>query len=96
MLLLRVGQSKLIKVSIRMGGSPVSTKSEKIGGFDKWKISSAYDTLKEAREILADEKKVAAVKIYAKQAEAAAAEVSKQLNLEKTVGKKLSKMYGKK
>ncbi|KKN37097.1 hypothetical protein LCGC14_0766870 [marine sediment metagenome] len=79
-----------------MGGIDVSTKSEKIGGFDKWEISSAYDTLKEAREILADEKKVAAVRIYAKQAEAAAAEVSKQLNLEKTVGNKLSKMYGKK
>lgn len=69
------------------------TKSEKIGGFDRWEISGAYDTLKEAREILADEKKVAAVRIYAKKAEAAAAEVSKQLSLEKTVGKKLSKMY---
>ena len=34
-------------------------KDEKIGGFDKWEISSAYDTLKEAREILANEKKVA-------------------------------------
>ncbi len=78
-----------------MGGITVS-KSEKIGGFDKWDITSAYDTLKEAREILADEKKVAAVKIYAKKAEAAAAEVSKQLSLEKTVGKKLSQMYGKK
>lgn len=79
-----------------MENSPVSTESEKIGGFDKWEISSAYDTLKEAREILADKKKVAAVKIYAKKAEAAAAEVSKQLSLEKTVGNKLSKMYRKK
>ena len=79
-----------------MGGIPVSTKSEKIGGFDKWEISSAYDTLKEAREILANKKKVAAVRIYAKKAEAAAAEVSKQLSLEKTVDKKLSKMYGEK
>lgn len=76
--------------------SPVSTKSEKIGGFDKWEITSAYNTLKEAREILADKKKVAAVKIYAKEAEAAAAEVSKQLSLEKTVSKGLSKVYGKK
>ena len=75
---------------------PVSTKSEKIGGFDSWEISSAYDTLKEAREILANEKKVAAVRIYAKKAEAAAAEVSKQLSLEKTVDKKLSKMYKRK
>ena len=74
----------------------MSTKSEKIGGFDKWEITGAYDTLKEAREILANEKKVAAVRIYAKKAEAAAAEVSKQLSLEKTVGKKLSTMYGKK
>ncbi len=79
-----------------MGGTLVSTESEKIGGFDKWEISSAYDTLKEAREILANEKKVAAVRIYAKKAEAAAAEVSKQLSLEKTVGKKLTTMYGKK
>ena len=79
-----------------MEDSPVSTKSEKIGGFDKWDITGAYNTLKEAKEILADEKKVAAVKIYAKKAEAAAAEVSKQLSLEKTVDKKLSKMYGKK
>lgn len=71
------------------------SKDEKIGGFDKWEISSAYDTLKEAREILANEKKVAAVRIYAKKAEAAAAEVSKQLSLEKTVAKKQSKMYGK-
>ena len=71
----------------------MSTKSEKIGGFDKWEISSAYDTLKEAREILANKKKVAAVRIYAKKAEAAAAEVSKQLSLEKNVDKKLSKMY---
>ena len=72
------------------------SKEEKIGGIDKWTITSAYNTLKEAREILADEKKVAAIRIYAKQTEAAAAEVSKQLNLEKTVGKKLSKMYGEK
>jgi len=72
------------------------SKEEKIGGFDKWDITSAYDTLKDAREILADEKKVAAVRIYAKKAEAAAAEVSKQLSLEKTVDKKLSKMYKRK
>ena len=71
------------------------SKEEKIGGFDKWTISNAYDTLKEAREILADKKKVVAVKIYAKKAEAAAAEVSKQLSLEKTVSKKLSDIYGK-
>ncbi len=76
-----------------MEDAVVSTKSEKIGGFDKWEISSAYDTLKEAREILANKKKVAAVRIYAKKAEAAAAEVSKQLSLEKNVDKKLSKMY---
>ena len=79
-----------------MGGDPVSTKSKKIDGFYKWEISSAYDTLKEAREILADKKKVAAIRIYAKEAEAAAAEVSKQLSLEKAVGKKLSDVYGKK
>ena len=71
-------------------------KSEKIGGFDKWDITSAFRTLEDAREILADNKKVAAIKIYAKERMVATKEVAAQLNLEKTVGKKLSKMYGKK
>ena len=71
-------------------------KNEKIGGFEKYEIESAFDTLTRAREILANEKKVAAVRIYAEKAKAAAAEVSKQLKLEKSVGKKLSKTYGKK
>ena len=79
-----------------MEDSPVSTKSEKIGGFDKWDITSAFRTLEDAREILADNKKVAAIKIYAKERMAATKEVAAQLNLEKTVSKKLSKMYGKK
>lgn len=78
------------------GPAMIADKSEKIGEFDKWEISSAYNTLMTAREILANEKKVAAVRIYAKKAEAAAAEVSKQLSLEKTVDKKLSEMYSKK
>ena len=79
-----------------MGDDPVSTKSEKIGGYDKWEISSAYDTLENAREILADEKKIKAIRIYAAKRAKAAEEVAAQLNLEKTVGKKLSVMYGKK
>ncbi len=76
-----------------MGGTLVSTESEKIGGFDKWEITSAYDTLEKAREILADDKKVKAVRIYATKRVKATEEVAAQLNLEKTVGKKLTKMY---
>lgn len=79
-----------------MGGIDVSTKSEKIGGFDKWEISSAFDTLTSAREILKDEKKVAAIRIYAAKRVKATEEVATQLKLEKTVGKRLSKMFGKK
>lgn len=80
-----------------MGGITVACeKREKIGGFDKWEIESAYDTLTRAREILNDEKKVAAIKIYAKKAQAAAVEVAAQLKLEKTVGKKLNKVFKKK
>ena len=78
-----------------MGGIAVS-KSEKIGGFDKWEISSAYETLESAKAIMADDKKVAAIRIYAAKRVKATEEVAAQLNLEKTVGKKLSKMYGKK
>ena len=48
-----------------MGDNPMSTKSEKIGGFDKWEISSAYETLESAKAIMADDKKVAAIRIYA-------------------------------
>jgi len=68
-------------------------KSDKIGGFDKWDITSAFRTLEDAREILADSKKVAAIKIYAKERLAATAEVAAQLDLEKTVRTKLTKMY---
>ena len=70
----------------------MSDKEEKIGGYDKWEIESCYDTLIKAKEILADEKKVAAVKIYAKEAQEAAAKVSAELDLEKTEGKKLAEM----
>ncbi len=76
-----------------MEDSPVSTESEKIGGFDKWEITSAYDTLEKAREILADAKKVKAIRIYAAKRVKATEEVAAQLKLEKTVGKKLSDMY---
>ncbi len=79
-----------------MEDSPVSTKSEKIGGFDKWDIESAFDTLERAREILADDKKVKAIRIYAAKRVKATEEVAAQLKLEKRVGKGLSKMYGKK
>ncbi len=68
-------------------------EEKKIGGFDEWEVKNCYDTLIRAREILDDEKKVAAVKIYAKKAQDAAVEVAAQLKLEKTVGKKLSEMH---
>ncbi len=67
----------------------MSTKSEKIGGYDKWEISSAFETLESAREILADDKKVGAIRTYAAKRVKATEEVAAQLNLEKTVGKKL-------
>ena len=78
-----------------MGEVPMADKEEKIGGFDKWEIESAYRTLIEAKEILNDKKKVAAVKIYAVKAEEAATEVSAELALEKTVGKKLKETFKK-
>jgi len=78
-----------------MGSNDVSTKkSDKIGGYDKWEISSAFETLENAREILNDDKKVAAIKIYAKKRIAATAEVAAQLALEKGTGEKLSKVFG--
>ncbi len=76
-----------------MEGDPVAKKSDKIGGFDKWDITSAFRTLEDAREILADDKKVAAIKIYAKERLVATAEVAAQLDLEKTVKSKLSKVF---
>lgn len=68
-------------------------KPEQIGGFDKWDITSAFRTLEDAKEILADDKKVTAIKIYAKERMAATAEVAAQLDLEKSVGSKLSKLF---
>ncbi len=70
-------------------------KEEKIGGYDRWEIRSAYDSLIEAKKILNDKKKVAAVKIYAKEAQKAAVEVAAQLKLEKIVGKKLKEISKK-
>ena len=75
----------------------MSTKeNEKIGGFDKWEISSAYETLENAKAIMADAKKVAAIRIYAAKRVKATEEVAAQLKLEKRVGKGLSKIYEKK
>ena len=76
-----------------MSSEPTVKKSDKIGGFDKWDITSAFRTLEDAREILADDKKVAAIKIYAKERMTATAEVAAQLDLEKSVGNKLTKMF---
>ena len=91
---LRAGPVKKVEGYIKMGDEPAMAKSEKIGGFDKWDIENAFDTLTRAREILNDAKKVAAVKLYAKKRATATAEVAAQLNLEATVGKKLSGIYG--
>ncbi len=74
----------------------MAEKSEKIGGFDKWEVENAYDTLTRAKEIEKDTKKVAAVKIYAKMREATAKEVSAELKLHKNVDKKLKQVFGKK
>ncbi len=76
-----------------MSEDVATKKSDKIGGFDKWDITSAFRTLEDARAILADDKKVAAIKIYAKERIVATAEVAAQLDLEKTVKSKLSKVF---
>ena len=76
-----------------MSEGTTAKKSDKIGGFDKWDITSAFRTLEDAREILADEKKVAAIRIYAKERLVATAEVAAQLDLEKTVKGKLTKVF---
>ena len=73
----------------------MSTKSEKIGGYDKWEISNAFETLENAREILADDKKVKAIRLYAVKRMKATEEVAAELNLEKSVKAKLDKMYKK-
>ena len=78
-----------------MGGIVVSG-SEKIGGFEKYEIENAFDTLTRAKELLKDPKKIAAIKIYAAKRVKATEEVAAQLKLEKTVGKGLSKLYEKK
>ena len=72
------------------------SKEEKIGGFEKYQIESAFDTLTRAKEILADAKKVAAIKIYAKKHMAATLAVSAQLDMEKDTEKKLSDLFGDK
>jgi len=69
------------------------SKEEKIGGFERYQIESAFDTLTRAKEILKDKKKVAAIKIYAKKHAAAIAEVTAQLNMEKNTEKKLSELF---
>ncbi len=74
-------------------GGVTAKKSDKIGGFDKWDIESAFDTLTRAREILADDKKVKAIKIYAAKRISATKEVASQLDLEKSTKKKLSKLF---
>ena len=76
-----------------MSSEPTIKKSDKIGGFDKWGIKNDFETLTSAREILDDEKKVKAIKIYAKERIAATAEVAAQLDLEKTVSSKLLKVF---
>ena len=70
-------------------------KDEMIGGFNKWEITSAYETLENAKAIMADAKKVKAIRIYAAKRVKATKEVAAQLNLEETVGKKLSEIYEK-
>ncbi len=71
-------------------------KEKMIGGYEEYEVKSCYDTLIRAREILDDTKKVVAVKIYAKKAAEAAVEVAVQLDLEKTVGKKIKEVFGDK
>ncbi len=71
------------------------SKEEKISGFDKWEIESAFRTLTDAKEILADGKKKDAIRIYAAKRVEATKEVADQLKLEKTVSKKLKTAFKK-
>lgn len=76
-----------------MHGEVTMKKPEMIGGFEKYEIENAFDTLTRAQEILKDEKKVAAIRLYAKKKIAATQEVAEQLKLEKVVGDKLSDVF---
>ncbi len=79
-----------------MSSDAIATKKkDTIGGFDKWEIESAFDTLVRAKEILGDDKKVDAIRLYADERVKATEEVADQLNLEKTVGKKLKSVFKK-
>ena len=69
-------------------------KEKKIGGLDEWDVKNDYDTVVRAREVLGDDKKVAAVKLYAKKRLAAEKEAAAQIDLETSVGGKLSTVFG--
>ena len=63
---------------------------KKIGGFDEWEISSALNTLIEAKEILKDAKKVKAIQQLMVDKKEATDEVARELK----VSKKLKKVLG--
>lgn len=79
-----------------------SPKSDKIGGFDKWKVRDSADTLIEAKEIENGDTKfygvvLKEVKKIADAAMEAAAEkqrAAKDIALAKKVEKKMKKIYG--
>ena len=76
--------------------------SDKIGGFDSYKVKSAADTCIEAKEIENGDQKfykvvLAEVQKKAKAAEEAArskVEAADMMKLEKKVGKKMKKVFG--
>ena len=76
-----------------MSGEIIKMAEEKINGIDKWEVNSALTTLIEAREILKDEKKVAAIQQLIDDKADATNEVKRQLNLTKKVSKKLKKVF---
>ncbi len=74
-------------------GESTKMATEKINGFDKWEISSALETLISAREIMKDDKKVAAIQKLIGDKAAATNEVKRQLDLTKKVSKKMKKVF---
>ena len=69
-------------------GITVAESDKRINGFEKWEVEGFARTLAEAEEIMADKKKLKAVKqIAEKQADAAEA-------VEKKVAERLKKLKG--
>lgn len=68
-------------------------ESEKIGGYDRWKVKSAVSTLKEAEEIKADSK---FLKVVLAEMDKEADKTEKTANVIRKTSAKLKSVFGKK